>query len=151
MNYTLQEQADRASEMLTGKTVRIVKRHSAREIMLELEDGTRLYVDQTADGLELSITGDEAELGVERALAWYEKNEPGFQVATEELKGISLSELRQMFGVSPDDLEDPLMFNCYEVKPNHVERLQRCVETRIDLGRFSYHVEAYQRKSGGAA
>jgi hypothetical protein len=52
----LGDEADNATEMLRGRSVRAVHRHRDRELVVEFEDGTRLLVDsQTA--LELSITG----------------------------------------------------------------------------------------------
>jgi len=53
----LQAEAKRATEMLKGKVLAHVTRHRAEEICLEFTDGTRLYVDRSADGVELSITG----------------------------------------------------------------------------------------------
>lgn len=43
--------------MLKGRAVRLVRRHRDNDLLIEFDDGTRLFVDsQTA--LELSITGD---------------------------------------------------------------------------------------------
>jgi hypothetical protein len=53
----LKAEAERASEMLRGKVVARVIRHRPTEVLLEFTDGTRLFVDQAADALELSITG----------------------------------------------------------------------------------------------
>ena len=55
---TLEEEERRATEMLAGKIVSTVARHSSSEVMIEFSDGTRLYVDGMAGGVELSITGD---------------------------------------------------------------------------------------------
>jgi hypothetical protein len=43
--------------MLAGKIVRRVRRHRSKELLLEFEDGTRLFVDLTDRGLEFSISG----------------------------------------------------------------------------------------------
>jgi hypothetical protein len=56
----LAEEADRATEMLKGRSVRIVYRHRDREVAIEFDDGTRLYVDSQTP-VELSITGDFPE------------------------------------------------------------------------------------------
>lgn len=53
-------EAEKASRMLAGLTVRVVRRHRPTELLIEFEDGTRLFVD--AEGaLELSITGGREE------------------------------------------------------------------------------------------
>jgi hypothetical protein len=49
-------EARRATEMLRGKVVAVVWRHRIGEIGIEFTDGTRLFVDHTAAGVELSIT-----------------------------------------------------------------------------------------------
>jgi hypothetical protein len=54
----LPQEAARATEALVGKVVVRIERHRASEILIEFSDGTRLFVDGTADGLELSISGD---------------------------------------------------------------------------------------------
>ncbi len=57
MSSPLQDEANRATEMLHGKVVKRVWRHRDRELGIEFEDGTRLFADVTQAGLELSITG----------------------------------------------------------------------------------------------
>lgn len=52
----LQREAERATEMLRGKTVSVVWRHRHGEVGIQFTDGTRLFVDQASDGVELSIT-----------------------------------------------------------------------------------------------
>ncbi len=52
---TLQLEAERATEMLCGKTVSMVWRHRPGEVGIEFTDGTRLFVDRTPNGVELSI------------------------------------------------------------------------------------------------
>ena len=53
---SLQEEATRLSQLLKGKTVRIVRRHRLTELLIEFEDGARLYVDRSDSGLEFSVT-----------------------------------------------------------------------------------------------
>jgi ribosomal protein S6E (S10) len=53
----LNEESERATEMLKGKVVAKVIRHRNREIGIEFTDGTRLFVDAHQDEVELSITG----------------------------------------------------------------------------------------------
>ena len=51
----LEREAERATELLGGLTVRVVKRHRPEEVMVEFCDGTRLYVDAEGE-VELSRT-----------------------------------------------------------------------------------------------
>lgn len=53
----LEDEAERASEMLRGKVVARVIRNRPTEVLVEFADGTRLFVDRATDALELSITG----------------------------------------------------------------------------------------------
>ena len=57
---SLKEQSRRGTKMLKDKTVRRLVRHRRGELHLEFTDGTRLFVDATAIGLDLSITSDHA-------------------------------------------------------------------------------------------
>ena len=52
----LRREAKTATAKLKGKTVLAVWRHRASEIGIEFSDGTRMFVDTTPTGLELSIT-----------------------------------------------------------------------------------------------
>jgi hypothetical protein len=62
----LQLEAERATEMLRGKTVAVVWRHRSGEVGVQFTDGTRLFVDRTPDGVELSIT-EGGDSGSERS------------------------------------------------------------------------------------
>jgi hypothetical protein len=53
----LPQEAAAATNALAGKVVARVERHRVSEILVEFTDGTRLFVDATVEGLELSITG----------------------------------------------------------------------------------------------
>jgi hypothetical protein len=55
----LQNEAAVLTSLLSGKLVRVVRRHSAKEIVIEFDDGTRLFVDSVPDGLDVSVTGGE--------------------------------------------------------------------------------------------
>jgi len=55
----LEKEAWEATEMLKGKTVEIVRRHRENEMSIQFADGTRLFVNQTPTGVELSITNAE--------------------------------------------------------------------------------------------
>jgi hypothetical protein len=57
----LDAEAERATELLKGKVVACVKRFREEEILVEFVDGTRLYVDHSGGGVELSITGGDEE------------------------------------------------------------------------------------------
>ncbi|MEO5679667.1 MAG: hypothetical protein ABIS47_08360 [Acidimicrobiales bacterium] len=56
----LSREAQEATEMLSGLTVRLVRRHRPTEVMIEFADGTRLFVDAVG-ALELSITGGHSD------------------------------------------------------------------------------------------
>jgi hypothetical protein len=51
----LEIEAERATDCLKGKVVSIVWQHRNGEVGIEFTDGTRLFVDHTPDGVELSI------------------------------------------------------------------------------------------------
>jgi hypothetical protein len=53
----LSQEAALATEALAGKVVARVDRHREAEVLIVFTDGSRLFVDGTAQGLELSITG----------------------------------------------------------------------------------------------
>ena len=50
------QEAERATELLRGKVVRKIWRHSQEQIGIEFTDGTRVFVDRQAEGLEISVT-----------------------------------------------------------------------------------------------
>lgn len=52
----LEEEAERSTELLKGKTVSKIFRHRIGEVGIEFTDGTRLFIDHKTEGLELSIT-----------------------------------------------------------------------------------------------
>jgi hypothetical protein len=56
----LADEADRATKTMTGRAVRVVRRHRQTEVLIEFEDGTRLFIDSET-ALDMSITGDPGE------------------------------------------------------------------------------------------
>jgi hypothetical protein len=52
----LEQEAKRATELLRGKVVSEVWRHREGELGIRFTDGSRLFVDHTSIGLEVSIT-----------------------------------------------------------------------------------------------
>jgi hypothetical protein len=56
----LENEAKKFTDLLQGKSVKVVRRHRAREVVIEFDDGTRLFVDAASDPLEFSVT-DERE------------------------------------------------------------------------------------------
>src|SRR3569623_1764035 len=50
-----------AKQALAGKVVARVERYRNSEMLIEFADGTRLFVDGTADGVERSVTGGPVE------------------------------------------------------------------------------------------
>lgn len=58
MTSSLSDEARTATDLLRGKAVKHVARHRAGEVLIEFEDGTRLFVDAPSERVELSITGE---------------------------------------------------------------------------------------------
>jgi hypothetical protein len=52
----LENEAKKLTNLLRGKSVTLVRRHRVREVVIEFEDGTRLFVDAASDPLEFSVT-----------------------------------------------------------------------------------------------
>lgn len=53
----LADEATRATEMLQGKVIARITRQRETEVLVEFADGTRLFIDRSGPGVELSITG----------------------------------------------------------------------------------------------
>ncbi len=53
----LEKEASQATQMLAGKTIAFIRRHKFTEVLIEFTDGSRLFVDSSENGVELSITG----------------------------------------------------------------------------------------------
>jgi len=56
MSDALRNEADRASRLLSGKTVRSVVRRNTTELRVEFTDASRLFINTEISPLELSIT-----------------------------------------------------------------------------------------------
>jgi hypothetical protein len=56
MSDELSQEAHRMTELLVGKTVKIVRRHRRSELPVEFADGTRLFVDLINGELDFSVT-----------------------------------------------------------------------------------------------
>jgi hypothetical protein len=57
MSDPLSQEAQNLTELLGGKTVKIVRRRSSSEVLVEFADGTRLFVDGINDAqLDFSVT-----------------------------------------------------------------------------------------------
>jgi hypothetical protein len=54
----LENEAAKLTELLRGKAVKLVRRHRAREVVIEFDDGTRLFVDTVSEPLEFSVTSE---------------------------------------------------------------------------------------------
>lgn len=52
----LEEEQKAATDLLRDKVVKNIKRPNTRELMIEFTDGTRLYVNESDVGLDLSVT-----------------------------------------------------------------------------------------------
>ncbi|WP_187805597.1 hypothetical protein [Aquipseudomonas alcaligenes] len=53
----LKEESIKATELLKGRKVQAVVRHTPSEVLIQFTDGTRLFIDVSNEELELSITG----------------------------------------------------------------------------------------------
>ncbi|MGZ8270676.1 MAG: hypothetical protein ACXW1T_05755 [Methylophilus sp.] len=53
----LEQESLHATELLKGKVIAAVMRHRENEVLIQFTDGTRLFLDHTPIGVELSITG----------------------------------------------------------------------------------------------
>jgi hypothetical protein len=53
----LENESAKLTELLKGKVVKTVRRHRSSEVMIEFDDGSRLFVDRSSEGLEFSVTG----------------------------------------------------------------------------------------------
>ena len=52
----LEQEGKEATKLLKGKIVSKVFRHRVGEVGIEFTDGTRIFINVKAEGLELSIT-----------------------------------------------------------------------------------------------
>lgn len=82
-----------------------------------------------------------SELNIQRYLRWYKKAGDA-AVGEECLKDINLNKLRNLFNVPCDDP----MFDCWEVKEEHLENLQQYIKHFINLKKFDYFIEAEEMK-----
>ena len=53
---SLAEESKRATQLLRGKKISKVWRHRKKEIAIEFDDGSRLFIDHLFGGLDISIT-----------------------------------------------------------------------------------------------
>ena len=51
----LEEEANKASDLLSGKTIKSIHRFRCSEVLIEFTDGTRFFIDGHSS-IELSIT-----------------------------------------------------------------------------------------------
>jgi hypothetical protein len=58
----LDDESMKITALLKGKAVIGSWRHRADELVLEFGDGTRIFVESTQDGLEISITGGSVDI-----------------------------------------------------------------------------------------
>jgi len=57
LSKNLDQEAEQVTNLLKGKVVATVWRHSERELGIQFSDGSRLFVDHAVNGIEVSITG----------------------------------------------------------------------------------------------
>lgn len=85
-----------------------------------------------------TVTEDNAQL-LYRVLEWGRKENDEIE-GEEELVTLTLSDLRDLFGVQP---EDPFFVNSYRVEERHLARIQNLASTRIDLQTNDYYVSCF--------
>lgn len=51
----LEDEATKLTDSIRGKTVKVVRRHRSAEVLIEFNDGARLFIN-APDRLEFSIT-----------------------------------------------------------------------------------------------
>lgn len=59
MAPSIEAEAAELERLLVSKTVSLVRRHRAGELLLQFTDGTRLFVNEANGGLEFSVTGPD--------------------------------------------------------------------------------------------
>ena len=53
----LDAEGEELTNLVRAKVVTVIRRHMAAEVLVEFEDGTRLFINSRLDGLEFSVTG----------------------------------------------------------------------------------------------
>ena len=53
----LEQEAEKITELLQGKSVSVVWRHRRNEVVIQFTDGTRLFIDGKDAPLDVSVTG----------------------------------------------------------------------------------------------
>ena len=61
----LEREAAEIAMLISGRRVSVVRRHRIGEIMIEFDDGTRLFINSTPDDLDFSITDGNASEAAE--------------------------------------------------------------------------------------
>jgi len=74
---------------------------------------------------------------IRRHISWYSKEDDEF-IADENMLNVELSSLQKLFQV---ETENP-MYDCWEVKEQHVKTLQKQIKHIINIKKYDYFVEA---------
>jgi hypothetical protein len=53
----LEDEAARLTDLLRGKIIKAIRRHRPDEMLIEFDNGTRLFINRFSGGLEFSVTG----------------------------------------------------------------------------------------------
>ena len=80
------------------------------------------------------------EKPVQRYLVWYNKDPFDDLVGEIQIGEKFLVELRNLFNLP---LDDP-MIDCFPVKSEQVDKLEKFVEVKINLDKYDYFIEAYE-------
>jgi len=74
---------------------------------------------------------------IERSLCWYSKGSEEL-IGEHSIASLSLQQLRALFRV---DASDPMMYRCYQVRPEHARTLEDAEGVALDLEKLDYFVE----------
>jgi hypothetical protein len=101
---TLESEASRATELLAGKAISLIRRPALGTIVVEFDDGTRLFVDSKGTSLELSITGDNVGLSPATTTVYVELLDEGVDT-WRPVEAVEVSSGRYLLGGSVPELE----------------------------------------------
>ncbi len=80
------------------------------------------------------------EKSVQWYLVWYNKDPFDDHVGEIQIAEKSLVELRELFNLP---LNDP-MVDCFLVKSEHVDMIEKIIEVKISFDKYDYFIEAYE-------
>ena len=137
-------------------TSRLLTEDEARDLTIGQRGDIKFDAERPARSAWVGPHSDKAALPcpsedeLKRVLQWWAKDGANAsleedELGEEELRGIGLPELHQLF---PRDVpDDPCMLDFHPIGKRQAARLQSAVTHVIDLAAYDYYVAAYQRAS----